>query len=230
MLLFSTTALLPTMMQSLLGYSVLQSGYASMPRGIGSLIAFLSVPRLVRLVGARRVLFAGLLVSAFALWQMSRFDLSMTATPIMLSGLIQGFGTGLLFAPLTALAYATLSPAHRVEGTIVSTMARSLGSSVGISMLQAMLIRQSAAAHSALAGHIQPSDPVVAAALPSFLNPATPRGLAALNGEVTRQGSMIAYDGIFGIMLILTVSVVPLLLMMRAPKAAPPAPHEALAD
>ena len=229
-LLFSTTALLPTMMQSLLGYSVLQSGYASMPRGVGSLIAFLLVPRLVVLIGARKVLFSGLAVSAFALWQMSRFDLSMTATPIMVSGLIQGFGTGLLFAPLTALAYATLSPIHRVEGTIVSTMARSLGSSVGISMLQAMLIRQSASAHSTLAGHIQPSDPVIAAGLPAIFDPRTARGLAALNGEVTRQGSMIAYDGIFGIMVILTASIIPLLLMMRAPKAAPPAAHEALAD
>ncbi len=229
-LLFSTTALLPTMMQSLLGYSVLQSGYASMPRGVGSLMAFLLVPRLVALMGARRVLFIGLVVSASALWQMSRFDLSMTATPIMLSGLIQGFGAGLLFAPLTTLAYATLSPVHRVEGTIVSTMARSLGSSVGISMLQAMLIRRSAAAHSALAAHIQPGDPVVAAALPPMLDPSTVRGLTALNGEVTRQGAMIAYDGIFGTMVILIVSVVPLLLMMRAPKAAAPAAHEAPAD
>ena len=55
-LLFSTTALLPSFMQNLLGYSALQSGYASMPRGVGSLVAFLAVPYLIRLIGARTVL------------------------------------------------------------------------------------------------------------------------------------------------------------------------------
>jgi DHA2 family multidrug resistance protein len=223
-LLFSTTALLPTMMQGLLGYTVLQSGYASMPRGVGSLCAFLLVPHLVRLFGARRVLLVGLVTSSLALWQMSRFDLAMTSTPIMVSGLIQGFGTGMLFAPLTSLAYATLAPHHRIEGTIVSTMARSLGSSVGISMLQAMLIRQSAAAHATLASHIQPSDPVIAAALPRAFD--TPGALAALNGEVTRQGSMIAYDGVFLGMVGMTLSVLPLLLLMRPPQPIAPQVHE----
>ncbi len=150
-LLFSTSALLPSLMQNLLGFTVLQSGYASMPRGVGSLIAFLSVPMLLARFGPRLVLFTGLCISLLALWQMSRFDLMMTAQPIMISGLIQGMGTGLLFAPLTSLAYVTLAPVHRTEGTIVSTMARSLGSSAGISILQAGLIRQTAMAHQVLA-------------------------------------------------------------------------------
>ena len=81
-----------------------------MPRGLGSLVAFISVPVLLQRFGARPVLFTGLIISIVALWQMSRFDLSMTAQPIMISGLIQGLGTGLLFAPLTTLAYATLLP------------------------------------------------------------------------------------------------------------------------
>src|SRR5205814_7270207 len=135
----------------LLGYSVLQSGLASMPRGIGSLIAFLSVPVLMQRFGPRRVLLAGLLISMIAVWQMTRFDLSMTDRPIVISGFVQGLGTGLLFAPLSSLAYVTLSPVHRTEGTVVSTMMRSLGSSAGISVIQAGIINRSAFAHAALA-------------------------------------------------------------------------------
>ena len=229
-LMFSTTALLPTMMQNLLGYSVLQSGYASMPRGLGSLVSFLLVPSLMTRFGARWVLFTGLVISSVALWQMSKFDLSMTATPIMISGAIQGFGTGLMFAPLNILAFATLSPAHRVEGTIVNTMSRSLGSSVGISMVQAMLIRQTASVHSTLVGHLQPSDPVVAAGLPPSLNPAN-GGLMSLNGEVTRQAAMISYDWVFSTIILAIVVMVPLLLWMRPPKAAAaPAPHDLVGD
>ena len=216
-MLYSSSALLPSMMQNLLGFSVLQSGYASMPRGLGSLMAFLSVPLLLRRFGPRPVLLAGLLISMYALWQMSRFDLMMTSMPIMVSGLIQGLGTGLLFAPLTTLAYVTLSPVHRTEGTIVSTMARSLGSSAGISVIQAALISRTAMAHAVLAEHVQPSDPVYKAVNPAFMNPADPLGIQVLNGEINRQAGMIAYDSVFGSMILLVVFMIPLLLLVRSP-------------
>ena len=225
-LLFSSSALLPSMMQNLMGYSALQSGYASMPRGLGSLLAFLSVPFLLGRFGARPVLFAGLCISIAAFWQMSRFDLSMTAGPIMISGLIQGLGTGLLFAPLTTLAYATLSPVHRTEGTVLSTMARSLGSSVGISVMQAGLINQTAMAHSVLSEHVQPSDPVYMSVNPVFLNPLDPLGVQLLNGEVTRQAGMIAYDAMFGLMIFLVIGMIPLLLLLRPPTRAAAGPVE----
>ncbi|HEX4096149.1 MAG TPA: DHA2 family efflux MFS transporter permease subunit, partial [Caulobacteraceae bacterium] len=112
-LLFSTSALLPSMMQTLLGYSALQAGVASMTRGVGSLIAFLLVPFVVARFGARAVLLVGIMLSSLALWQMGQFDLSMTPAPIEIAGFIQGLGTGLLFAPLNTLAYAKLAPIHR---------------------------------------------------------------------------------------------------------------------
>ncbi|MGA2951870.1 MAG: MDR family MFS transporter [Caulobacteraceae bacterium] len=216
-LLFSSTALLPSMMQNLMGFSVMESGLASMPRGIGSLFAFLAVPLLLSRFGPRPVLLTGLCLTAAALWQMRGFDLSMTAQPIMVSGFIQGLGTGLMFAPLTALAYVTLAPIHRTEGTIISTMVRSLGSSAGISILQAGVTRQSALAHSVLAERVVPGDPVFTSAVPSTLNPASDVGIQALNGEVTRQASMIGYDNMFTMMIAMVVIMAPLLLMVRTP-------------
>jgi len=230
-LLFSTSALLPSMMQSLLGYSALQAGVASMTRGIGSLIAFLAVPVLVARFGPRTVLFVGILLSSLALWQMGQFDLSMTPAPIEIAGFIQGLGTGLLFAPLNVLAYAKLAPVHRTEGTIVATMARSLGSSAGISVLQAMLIRDSAVAHAGLATHITVNDPVLRWSLPRLFDLQSAPGLAALNGEVTRQGAMISYDALFGGMAIGCLLLAPSLLLLKPPPPMPPqAAHEAAVD
>ncbi len=224
-LLFSTSALLPSFMQTLLGYSALQAGIASVPRGLGSFVAFLAVPFLMQSFGPRRVLFAGLALSAFALWQMSHFDLSMTARPIEVAGLIQGLGMGLLFAPLNTLAYATLSPVHRTEGTIVATMARSLGSSIGISLLQAALIRDAALAHSRLSEHITVTDPVLRWAMPPMFDLHASAGLQALNAEVTRQGTMISYNAVFGGMALVTVLLAPTLLFLKPPRALPPEPH-----
>ncbi len=229
-LLFSTTALLPSFMQNLLGYSALQSGYASMPRGGGSLIAFLAVPFLVTRIGPRPVLVIGLGFCVLALWEMTHFDLTMTSTPIMTSGIIQGLGVGLLFAPLNTLAYATLAPQHRTEGTIVNTMARSLGSSLGISLIQATLTHNAAMAHARLAERLSVGDPIIAATLPPGMNPVTDGGILALNGEVTRQASMISYDGIFAWMALGTLLLAPLLIFMRRPPAQPAMALEVHAD
>jgi len=218
-LLFSTTALLPSFMQNLLGYSAYQSGLASMPRGVGSMVAFLGVPFFIRWIGPRRVLACGVAISITALWMMAHFDLQMTAAPIMTSGVIQGFGTGLLFAPLNSLSYVSLNPIHRTEGTIVATMARSLGSSLGISMMSATLISDSALAHARLADRINCGDPVLWAAAPGPMNPCN-GNIALFNGEVTRQAAMIGYDTIFAWMALFTVLLLPLLLLMRPPPAA----------
>ena len=229
-MLFSTSALLPQMMQNLLGYSALQSGIASMTRGVGSFIAFLAVPTLMERFGPRRVLLTGIVLSSVALWQMGQFDLAMTARPIEVSGFIQGLGTGLLFAPLNVLAYAKLAPVHRTEGTIVATMARSLGASAGISLLQAMLIRDSAAAHSGLSTHITVTDPVLRWAMPPMFNLRSIPGLSALNGEITRQGAMISYDALFSAMAVGCLLLAPSLLLLRPPRGPPPSGTEVVAD
>jgi len=194
----------------------------SMPRGVGSLCAFLLVPLLIRMIGARRVLMIGIPIAVLALWQMAHFDLEMSSRPLVISGLIQGFGVGLLFSPLNVLAYATLNPVHRTEGTIVNTMARSLGSSVGISMIEATLTSDAAQAHSALSNGVNCGSPVFTATLPGPMNPCG-GGLTAFNAEVTRQGTMIAYDTIFAWMALGVLVLLPLLILMRPPAAQAPA-------
>ena len=227
-LLFSTSALLPSFMQTLMGYSAMQSGIASMPRGLGSLISFLAIPFLVQRFGARLVLFSGVIMNVWSTWMMGQFDLSMTAEPIMLAGFVQGLGTGLMFAPLNTLGYATLDPRHRTEGTIVATMARSLGSSAGISVVQAMLIRDGAIAHSRLADHLGTNASSLTG-LPPAMNPSTGLGLQILNGEVTRQGMMVSYDNVFSWMALSVMLLAPLILILK-PAPRIPMEREAHAD
>ncbi len=217
-LLFSTTALLPQLMQLLLRYTALQSGMASMPRGLGSLIAFLFVPQLISRIGPRRVIAIGVAFSFVALWQMAHFDLSMTAAPIMLAGLIQGFGVGFLFAPLNVLSYATLAPSHRTEGAIVGTMVRSLGSSLGISALQASYLHYAAVAHERLSEGFVPGNPISGPMLSQMTARGQTGGLALLNGEVTRQAAMVGYNTVFSWMALGILVLFPLVLVMRPPQ------------
>ncbi|WP_068875347.1 MULTISPECIES: DHA2 family efflux MFS transporter permease subunit [unclassified Phenylobacterium] len=220
-LLFSTTALLPSFMQNLLGYSATQAGVASVTRGLGSLVSFLLVPMAMARLGPRTCLFTGLLLSVVGLWMMGGFSLEMTSGPILISGFVQGLGIGLLFSPLSTLAYVTLDPSHRVEGTVVSTMVRSLGSSVGISIVLAAVLRNSAGAHSELAGRIDPSSPLLRYLLPPLMDPRSEVGAQILNGEITRQSAMIGYANIFMWMALVTCVILPAVILLRPARTAP---------
>jgi DHA2 family multidrug resistance protein len=229
-LLFSTMALLPPMMQTLMGYPVLTSGLVSMPRGVGSFAAMFFVGRLIGRVDTRLILMTGLTISCVALWQMMNFDLSMGVWPFVTSGVIQGLGVGLLFLPLSTLAFATIPPHLRPEGSSVYTLVRNLGSSVGISIMNALVVANTQTMHASLAAKVIPSDAMVRAALPAALNPSTAAGITALNGEITRQGSMVAYVDDFRLMFIITIACMPMLLLMRRPRRAGGEPLHAAID
>jgi DHA2 family multidrug resistance protein len=213
--LLSTSALLPTLMQNLLGYSALQSGIASAPRGLGSVVALAFTPWMATRFGVRQTIGVGVLLSGLALWRMGHFDLSMTTREIALAGFIQGFGQGMVFNPMSVLSFATLRPVHRTEAAVFGNTIRTLGGSLGIAGLQALLTRQSAAAHEQLAAHIASSDPMIRWTLPHAFDAAA-GGLQAVNAEVTRQAAMIGYDAAFGYMSLATLLLLPLLFVMRA--------------
>ena len=220
-LLFSTMALLPPMMQTLMGYPVLTSGLVTMPRGLGSFAAMFIVGRLIGRVDTRLILMTGLSLSCVALWQMMHFDLSMTEMPLITSGIIQGLGIGLLFVPLSTLAFATL-PAHlRPEGSSLYTLVRNLGASVGISIMNALVVSNTQTMHASLAARVIPSDAAVRAGLPSLFDPSTAAGISALNAEITRQAAMVAYVDDFRLMFVITIACMPMLLFMRKARRAP---------
>ena len=222
-LLFSTMAVLPPMMQGLLGYPVLTSGIVSMPRGVGAFLSMFIVGRLIGKTDIRVLLATGLSLNVIALWQMTHFDLNMTSMPIITSGLLQGFGTGLIFVPMTALAFATLNPRHRAEGSAVNTLIRSLGMAAGISIIQAMQVNNSVVMRASLTEYVRPGDPIMSL-LPSSMNPSTLSGLSVLSGEMGRQAAMVAYVDGFRLLLWMTLATFPLLLLMRTPKSQSEAP------
>ncbi len=220
-ILFSSLALLPPFMETLLGYSVVTTGLVSVPRGLGSFVAMFAVGQLVGRVDVRLILLSGLTFTALSALQMCHFTLIMTSTPIMVSGVLSGLGTGLIFVPLSTLAFATIAPEKRTEAAGLFTLARNIGSSAGISIMTALLARNTDIAHAQLVEHIRPDNPM---AHPPFvsalLNFASQRGLALFDGLATQQAAMIAYLDDFKLMLWISILSIPMLLLMRPPKRA----------
>ncbi len=225
LVLFATRALMPSMLQSLMGYPAALAGLVTAPSGLGTMIAMLFVGRLTGKVDFRILLGIGFAITGFSLWQMTHYTLVLSQSDIIWPGIIQGLGLGLVFVPLSAATFATLTPAMRAEGTAIFSLVRNIGSSIGIALVQTLLTRNTQTAHASLAAHVTTANPAL---LDSGYNLATSAGLAALNGEVTRQASMIAYVDDYWLMMLLTFAVIPLLLLVRKPKGAAAAPAEAV--
>jgi DHA2 family multidrug resistance protein len=213
--------LLPTMLQDLLNYPVLTTGLVTMPRGIGTMAAMFLVARLVGRVDTRLVILAGLMLTAVALWQMTGFSLSMGMGPIISTGVLQGFGLGLVFTPLSIVTFSTLPRQVLTQGTAIFSLTRNIGSSVGIAIVEALLVENTQIVHSRLVEQLRPDNPL--ARLPHMMAPFSltdPSGIAALNAEATRQAAMVAYIDNFKLMMMIVIVGLPLLLLLRRPLPA----------
>jgi DHA2 family multidrug resistance protein len=230
-------ALLPTMLQNLMNYPVLTTGLVTAPRGLGTLVSMFLVGRLINRVDARLIIFAGLTVTSLSLWQMTGFSLYMGEGPVIVSGLLQGFGLGCTFVPLNMLALSDLPRPLLTQGTAIRSLIRNLGGSIGIALIEAQLLERTQIVHARLVEHLRPDNPLAQARqlLPQF-SLVKPAGIAALNAETTRQAAMVAYVDDFRLMLLVVLATIPLLLLVRPSRPAPmvaapqPRPAPAAAD
>jgi DHA2 family multidrug resistance protein len=220
-ILSGTLALLPTMLQSLMNYPVFTTGLVTAPRGIGTMIAMFVVGRMINRVDNRLIILTGFLLTVLSLWQMTGFSLQMGMAPVILSGVLQGFGLGCTFVPLNTLALSNLPRHILTQGTAMRSLMRNLGGSIGISVLEALLIQNTQIVHSRLIEHLRPDNPLAQAPLlaaPFSLT--TPSGIAALNAEVTRQAAMVAYVNDYALMMLIVLLLIPLLLLVRRARPA----------
>jgi len=156
------------------------------------------------------------------MWQMSQFSLQMGMVPVIISGLLQGFGLGCTQVPLNILALSTLPRHILTQGTAIRSLMGNLGGSIGISMLVANLAEKTQIVHSYLVEGLRPDNPLAQApylAAPYSLS--TPGGMAALNAEVTRQAAMVAYIDDFRLMMLIALATLPVLLLLREKRRRP---------
>jgi DHA2 family multidrug resistance protein len=218
LLLYATRALLPPMLQTLMGYPAVAIGIVTAPSGLGTMLTMLIAGRLTNKVDPRAMIGLGFGLTAISLWQMSGFNFDLDESRIVVSGFVQGMGLGFVSVPLTTVAFSTLAARLRPDGTAIFSLFRNIGSSIGISVMETLTTRNTAIFHTQLVENVNIANPAVVAGLPPIYDLSTAAGAAALNEEVTRQASFIAYINDFKIMMIATLIALPFLLLMRRSK------------
>jgi DHA2 family multidrug resistance protein len=218
--LYGVMALITPFMQSLLGYPIMTAGYLLGARGVGTLFSMMLVGRLLRFVEARTLVGAGFLISAATLYAMIGFTTDTSAETIVVLGVIQGVGLGLVFVPLSTVAFTTLPSHLRTSGTAMLTLVRNIGSSVGISMVIASLTNTTTVMHARLAEDITPFNNALQQA-GAMLSTATDQGRALLDLMLTQQATIISYDNTFKLLMVLTLAVLPLVLLIGSSRMQP---------
>ncbi|MEI2733550.1 MAG: DHA2 family efflux MFS transporter permease subunit [Rhodoblastus sp.] len=218
-ILLASVALLTPYLQTLMGYPVLTAGLILGPRGIGTMVAMMIVGRLINRVDPRVFLLIGLGLSSLSLYEMTGFTPDVSSKMLLWNGIIQGFGLGFLFTPLSTVTFATL-PAHlRTQATALFSLLRNLGSSVGVSVVMFMLARNTQALHAQLAQFANPLNSALQApGVAHIWSLKTLAGRAALNMEITRQAEIIAYMNDYKMLAILALAAAPLVLLLGRPQ------------
>ena len=213
----ASSALLPTMLQNLMGYDVLTTGWVLASRGVGFMLAMQIVtPVLNRGLDARPMVLTGMLMLIASLYLMASWSLYIDQRHLVIANVLMGLAMGLMVVPVNTLAFVTLNPALRTEAASLLNLLRALGGSVGISVATVMLARSTQIAHADIGSHLTSASSELIDL--STLDAAQSYGDAAYamaNAEVTRQAMMIAYINDYYLMMWMTVAILPLVILIR---------------
>ena len=222
--LFGTMALMTPFMQNQLGYPIVTAGLLLGARGCGTLVAMMSVNMLMKFTQARNLVGTGLLLTSFTLWQMTGFTEDTTANMLIVTGVIQGSGLGLVFVPLSSISFRTLPGHLRTSGSAMLTLVRNIGSSIGISMVIANLTSKTTVMHGRIMESVTPfNDALKMPDIASTLDMSTDVGRATLDAMITKQAAVIAYQNDYLLLMYLTLATLPLLLVLGVSKQQKPA-------
>jgi DHA2 family multidrug resistance protein len=226
--LYGSTVLLPLWLQTLLGYSALESGMAMLPRGLGSFLFMPVVGWLMTKVESRKLLATGLVLASFSLFLLSRLNLNAGYWDIFWPQLLQGTSMGLLFVPLTTITNGSIPKEEMGNATSLFNLMRNIGASMGIAAVITTVARHSQQHANVLAGHVTPYD---SSAMAMFKNikdgmmaagsdpaSATQRAYAAMFGMVQQQAAMLSYLDVFFLLAVMFLSLLPLIFIMKKPK------------
>ena len=215
MLNFTPMTLLPPLLQGVSGYPESVIGFVLGARGLGTLIAFFLMIFASRF-DPRAMIALGFMLQALAGWQLAQLDMNPSAAGVFWPMVLQGFGVGVLWVPITMVTFATLVPGAVAEAAAVYHMVRNVGSSIHISVSTALALRMARTNYAEMAPAVSPYNETLSMPwVTGAWNVHDPQGLAALGREVARQAAMIGYLDAFLFFVATALVVLPLVLLVR---------------
>lgn len=214
-ILLATMSILPPMLSNLLNYPITTVGLVMVPRGVGTMITMGFVGKLLEKNTDPRILITiGLLVIIITLLEMSLVNQNITNFILIKNGFFQGIGLGLVFVPLTTIAFSTINIIYRAEATGLFTLVRNIGSSIGISIISTLVIRSTQINHQQITSYVTKYNiNDIAHKYPAGI----PHSFIAniLDSEITKQAQFISYLNCFKLMMYIIIITIPLVFFLK---------------
>jgi DHA2 family multidrug resistance protein len=221
LVLFSTMAVSSPFLQNVIGYPIITAGLLLATRGCGTFVAMMLVGRLMRYVEARTLIMSGLSLTCLSLYYMTGWTDQTGVTEITVVSIAQGFGFGLVFVPLSTVAFLTLPNHLRTDGTSMLTLMRNVASSIGISVVIAQLTEGSRRVYAILNEHVTPFNHAMQMPdVRGMIDMSTDKGRAMIDVMVKLQADIIAFSQDYQMVMLFTLCAIPLAIMIGSTKAA----------
>jgi MFS transporter, DHA2 family, multidrug resistance protein len=207
-------------LQNVMGYPIITAGVLLASRGCGTFVAMMLVGRLMRFIEARTLIITGLSLTALSLFYMTYWTDQTGAREIVIMSIIQGFGFGLVFVPLSTVAFLTLPNHLRTDGTSMLTLMRNVASSIGISIVIAQLTEGARRTYAVLSEHINPFNHAMQMPnVSGMINMNTDAGRAMADAIVAIQAQIIAFSRDYQLVMFFILCSIPLAVMIGSTKA-----------
>jgi MFS transporter, DHA2 family, multidrug resistance protein len=221
LVLYSTMALSSPYLQNVIGYPILTAGLLLATRGAGTFVAMMLVGRFMKYIEARTLIMSGMALMSLSLFYMTGWTDQTNVPTIVVVSVAQGFGLGLVFVPLSTVAFLTLPNHLRTDGTSMLTLMRNVASSIGISIVIAQLTEGGRRVYAVLNEHITPFNHAMQ--MPDvrrLVDMNSDGGRALADAMVAIQAQIIAFALDYQMVMIITLCAIPLALMIGSSKAA----------
>jgi DHA2 family multidrug resistance protein len=224
--MFGGLVVQPILLEGLLGYPIVTTGLVMAPRGIATAVSMIIVGRLIGKVDPRLIVGSGMLISAVGSYSMTHYSLDVSTFWVIWPAVLQGMGLGLIFVPLSTIAYATLDRSRMAEAAGIYSLVRTIGAAVGISIVTTLMTRQAQVLWNELGAHVTKYNPALLEYLRGLhLSPTDPQAIALVAAQVGQQAQMIAMLDVFQVTTWSFLLMFPLVFLLRRNKGpVAPAP------
>jgi DHA2 family multidrug resistance protein len=223
--LYGATAMLPLFLQTMLGYSAMQSGLSVSPRGIGAMVSMMAVGVLVRYIDGRALMAFGFALLGVSTWTLGQINLEIGMASVVLPNLFNGFAMGFIFVPLTTMTLSRLRKQQIGNAAGIYNLMRNIGGSIGIASIVTLLVRGAQVHQSYLTANLTAGSPATMQLLQGLgarffregANACAGReeALGALYRSVQQQAAVLAYADNFRLLGYLSLACIPLVVLFQ---------------
>jgi DHA2 family multidrug resistance protein len=224
-ILYASTAMLPLFLQTMMGYSALQSGMSVSPRGFGAMVSMVAAGFLVRFVDARVLMAFGFVLLGYSTWLLGQINLAIGMNSVIMPNVVSGLAMGFVFVPLTTMTLSRLPKQEMGNATGIYNLMRSIGGSIGIATITTMLVRGAQAHQNYLTANASTGNPIAGALVRGIqaklfsqgvdMVTAQHQAVGLLYRSVQQQAALMAYMDNFRLMAFLSLICAPLLLLFK---------------